>query len=135
MLPWIEGLLEGESAFQNTEKMKIPHRIINNEIVYNQSKNGDKYSRWYWDRTGPCIHTRNDILSSQSTIHPKDNRVFSIRELMRMMSIPDSFEWSYIKTDKLNSLTYLEKKVFLKKEELKISTVIKGKHEKPTAKY
>lgn len=120
MLPWIETLEEGQSAFENKDSSRIPHRIINGEIIYNKSKNGDKYARWYWDKEGPCVHTRNDILSSQNTVHPSDNRVFSIRELMRMLSIPESFEWSNIKTEKLNQLSDSEKKAFLKKEELNI---------------
>ena len=120
MLPWIENLEEGQSAFEQTDELRIPHRIIDGKLVPNKSKNGDKYARWYWDKEGPCVHTRNDILSSQNTVHPRDNRVFSIRELMRMMSIPESFEWSNIKTEKLNERTYLEKKLFLKKEELNI---------------
>lgn len=120
MLPWIENLEEGQSAFENSEPERIPHRIINGEVVYNKSKNGDKYARWYWDKEGPCVHTRNDILASQNTVHPSDNRVFSIRELMRMLSIPESFEWSHINTEKLNKFTELEKKAFLKKEELNI---------------
>lgn len=120
MLSWIENLKEGQSAFENEEVSRIPHRIIDGVIVYNKSKNGDKYARWYWDKEGPCVHTRNDILSSQNTVHPKDNRVFSIRELMRMMAIPESFEWSHIKTEELNKSAELEKKQFLKKEELNI---------------
>ncbi|KFJ42329.1 DNA cytosine methyltransferase [Francisella philomiragia] len=124
MLPWIENLKEGESAFDNCDPARIPHRIINGEIIYNKSKNGDKYARWYWDREGPCIHTRNDILASQNTIHPSDNRVFSIRELMLMMAIPKSFEWSNINTKELNRLSELEKKAFLKKEELNIRQCI-----------
>ncbi|MEJ6674961.1 MAG: DNA cytosine methyltransferase [Polaribacter sp.] len=120
MLPWIENLDEGQSAFEQTDELRIPHRIIDGKLVPNKSKNGDKYARWYWEKEGPCVHTRNDILSSQNTVHPKDNRVFSIRELMRMMSIPDSFEWSNIKTKDLNERTDLEKKLFLKKEELNI---------------
>ena len=120
MLPWIKNLKEGQSAFENTDKKKIPHRIINGKTTFNKSKNGDKYARWHWDREGPCIHTRNDILASQNTIHPRDDRVFSIRELMRMMTIPKSFEWSYIKEKNLSALSTKEKKEFLKKEELNI---------------
>ncbi|TRX70724.1 DNA cytosine methyltransferase [Carboxylicivirga sp. M1479] len=120
MIPWIENLKEGQSAFENNDKKRIPHRVIDGQIVYNKSANGDKYARWYWDKEGPCIHTRNDILASQNTIHPRDNRVFSIRELMRMMSIPNSFEWYHIKEEDLNKLSHLEKKQFLKKEELNI---------------
>ena len=120
MLPWIENLKEGQSAFENTDKLRIPHKIINGEIVLNQSKNGDKYARWYWDKEGPCVHTRNDILSSQNTVHPRDNRVFSIRELSRMMSIPENFQWSNVNVYDLNKLSFVEKKHFLKKEELNI---------------
>jgi DNA (cytosine-5)-methyltransferase 1 len=120
MLPWIENLKQGQSAFENEDHTKIPHRIIDGIIVYNKNKNGDKYARWYWDKEGPCVHTRNDILSSQNTIHPEENRVFSIRELMLMMSIPSNFQWTYESTEKLNNYSQLEKKVFLKKEELNI---------------
>ncbi len=120
MLPWIEQLKEGESAFQNTEKERIPHQIKDGKIVFNESKNGDKYARWYWNREGPCVHTRNDILSSQNTVHPSENRVFSIRELMLMMSIPETFRWSNTSTQKLNNMSIPEKKIFLKKEELNI---------------
>ncbi|MFK5977137.1 MAG: DNA cytosine methyltransferase [Sulfurovum sp.] len=120
MLPWIENIKEGQSAFDNVEEKRIPHQIVEDKIVFNKNKNGDKYSRWYWDRVAPCIHTRNDILSSQSTIHPSDNRVFSIRELMRMMTISDDFKWSNLDFNALNTLSFEEKKKYLKQEELNI---------------
>lgn len=120
MVKWIENIEEGQSAFENTESDRIPHRIIDGIKVYNQQKNGDKYARWYWDREGPCIHTRNDILASQNTIHPSENRVFSIRELMRMMTIPEDFKWSEKSFKELNSLSEEEKRAFLKKNELNI---------------
>lgn len=120
MLPWIETLKEGQSAFENTEENRIPHQIKDGKVVFNESKNGDKYARWYWDKEGPCVHTRNDILSSQNTVHPSENRVFSIRELMLMMSIPENFQWTYTSIEKLNKLSFQEKKMFLKKEELNI---------------
>lgn len=50
MLPWIENLQEGQSAFDNTEKERIPHQVKNGKIIFNERKNGDKYARWYWDR-------------------------------------------------------------------------------------
>lgn len=120
MLPWIELIKEGESAFDNTEQARIPHKIANGKIVLNKNKNGDKYARWYWNRVGPCIHTRNDILASQNTIHPSDNRVFSIRELMLMMTIPNDFKWTSLDFEALNNLTNEEKIKFLKEEELNI---------------
>lgn len=120
MLSWIENLQEGQSAFDNTEKERIPHQVKNGKIIFNERKNGDKYARWYWDREGPCIHTRNDILSSQNTIHPSENRVFSIRELMLMMSIPNNFKWSNLSEKDFEKMSILEKINFLKKEELNI---------------
>lgn len=120
MRSWIADLKEGESAFDQADINKIPHKVENGKIIINQRKNGDKYRRQLWDKVGPCIHTRNDQLASQNTIHPEDDRVFSIRELMRMMTIPDSFKWSDVSEEELNSLPVERKRDFLKKEEIKI---------------
>ena len=120
MLNWIKDLREGQTAFDNPNPNQRPHRMVNGKMVFNTNKNGDKYKRWYWDKPGPCIHTRNDILASQSTVHPSDNRVFSIRELMRLMSIPHSFKWSEVPEEKLNALSKAEKIKFLSKEEMNI---------------
>ncbi|MDP2631764.1 MAG: DNA (cytosine-5-)-methyltransferase, partial [Candidatus Uhrbacteria bacterium] len=120
MLPWIEKTKEGESAFDNEDPKRRPHRVEDGKIIFNVRKNGDKYARCYWDKPGPCIHTRNDILASQATVHPSDNRVFSIRELMKLMSIPDSFRWVGTPEYELNKMSLKEKKKFLKKEEMNI---------------
>lgn len=117
---WIHDLREGESAFDNEEETKRPHRIIDGKIVENIRKNGDKYTRQYWDKTAPCIHTRNDQLASQNTVHPTQDRVFSIRELMRVMTIPDEFKWVDMSLEELNALSEEEKRELLKKEEMKI---------------
>ncbi|UXS68065.1 DNA cytosine methyltransferase [Staphylococcus chromogenes] len=121
MRKWIAPLKEGQSAFDNDKPDLRPHRIVNGEIVQNVNKNGDKYKRQSWDKVGPCIHTRNDIISSQNTVHPSDDRVFSIRELMLLMNIPENFKWTSKYTLKeLNKLNYEEKKDFLKKNEMTI---------------
>lgn len=120
MESWIADIKEGQSAFDNTDITKIPHSVKDGIIVYNARKNGDKYTRQYWDKVAPCIHTRNDIMASQNTVHPSDNRVFSIREVMLMMSVPSSFQWSEIPFEKLNALPNREKQAFLKKEEMNI---------------
>lgn len=93
MRSWIEHLPEGGSAFDNEDPQRRPHRVIDGRIVPNVRKNGDKYRRVPWDSIPPCVHTRNDILASQNTVHPADDRVFSIRELMRMMGLPSDFKW------------------------------------------
>lgn len=120
MRSWIADLKEGESAFDNDDDEKKPHQIINGKLVINKQKNRDKYKRQNWDKVGPCIHTRNDQLASQNTIHPKDDRVFSIREIMLLMTVPDSFKWVETDFEILNNLSSTQKRSFLKKEEMKI---------------
>lgn len=120
MREWIHDLKEGESAFDQKDDNKKPHTIIDGKIKINAQKTGDKYKRQYWDKVAPCIHTRNDQLASQNTIHPKDDRVFSIRELMNIMTIPKSFKWVDIDEKILNNYSYEEKRKFLKKEEINI---------------
>lgn len=120
MIDWINDTKEGQSAFDNEDPLKRPHKIVDGKIVANANKNGDKYTRCYWDRVAPCVHTRNDILASQATIHPEDNRVFSIRELMHFMTIPPSFKWSNHDLDNLNNLSSKQKEQYLKDNEINI---------------
>lgn len=120
MIDWIKDLKEGQSAFENKDDAKKPHKILNGKIIINVSKNGDKYKRQKWDAVAPCIHTRNDQLASQNTIHPTDDRVFSIRELMLLMNIPSSFKWYDLSLDELNSLSTIEKQKLSKHNEMNI---------------
>ncbi len=120
MREWIHNLNEGQSAFDNEDDRKKPHQIINGKLVVNKQKNADKYKRQCWDKVGPCIHTRNDQMASQNTLHPSDDRVFSIRELMLMMTVPNDFKWVDKSFDILNKMSFEDKKAFLKKEEIKI---------------
>lgn len=117
---WVHGLKEGESAFDNKDEGKRPHRVVDGVIIPNKNKNGDKYTRQFWNKVAPCIHTRNDQLASQNTIHPVEDRVFSIRELMKLMTIPDSFKWVDYSLGKLNKLDDENKRRLLKKEEVNI---------------
>jgi len=120
MRAWISELSEGQSAFDNDDESRIPHRIVDGQMVVNQRKNGDKYRRQFWDKVGPCVHTRNDQLASQNTVHPSDDRVFSIRELMMMMTIPNSFRWVDADFEELNTMSDAGKRSFLKKNEINI---------------
>lgn len=121
MRSWISELKEGENAFDNINPLNRPHKIIDNKVIFNVNKNGDKYKRQSWNKVAPCIHTRNDIISSQNTVHPVDDRVFSIRELMLMMNIPNDFNWieGYSETE-LNLLNDEEKRKILKANEINI---------------
>lgn len=120
MRKWISDLKPGEGAFDNNDPEKIPHRVIDGEIVFNKAKNADKYTRQEFSKVAPCIHTRNDQLASQNTVHPIDDRVFSIRELMKMMTIPSDFKWTAESLEELNSLSIEDKKKISKKNEMNI---------------
>lgn len=120
MRPWIKNTRPNCSAFDNEQIEHKPHQIIDGKIVLNKNKNGDKYKRQNWDKVAPCIHTRNDQLASQNTVHPVDDRVFSIRELMLMMTIPKNFKWTCDDINDLNNLDASNKIKFYKKEEIKI---------------
>lgn len=102
MRSWIHDLKEGESAMNN-QPSKRPHYIKHGKIIFAKSGFGDKYKRQIWDKEAPCIHTANGCLASQNTIHPIDDRVFSIAELMVMMAIPKKFKWDKINFNSLNS--------------------------------
>ena len=120
MRNWIELLKEGQSAFDNTDKSRLPHYYRNGEIIYTKNGNSDKYTRQYWDKVAPCVHTRNDILASQATVHPVDDRVFSIREIMRMMSIPETFKWTNHTLEELNALPLTDKEKYLSQNDINI---------------
>lgn len=120
-LPWIKDLKEGESAFQNPVETQ-PYKI-NSEgerVGLKGAYMGNKYRRLIWDKPCSCIATRNDQLASQDTIHPVDNRVLSIRELMKLMSIPDSFKW----TSNDHLITPDNSDEYLKRNELNIRRCI-----------
>ncbi len=120
MRRWIELLKEGQCAFDNTDESRLPHYYKNGEIVYTKNGNSDKYTRQYWDKVAPCVHTRNDILASQATVHPVDDRVFSIREVMRMMSVPKTFQWTAHTLKELNALPITEKEKYLAQNDINI---------------
>lgn len=120
MRRWIELLKEGQSAFDNEDHSRIPHYYKNGMKIFSKNGNGDKYTRQYWDKVAPCVHTRNDILASQATIHPDDDRVFSVRELMRMMTIPNDFKWSQYTLEELNSLSIKDKEKYISNHDINI---------------
>lgn len=120
MRPWIQGLEPGQSAFENIDPKKRPHRLVDGELIENRAANGDKYRRNLWDKVAPCVHTRNDILASQSTVHPIDDRVFSIRELSLMMGLNHDFKWAPFDNEELNNLPMASKQQFLREHEINI---------------
>lgn len=124
MRPWIHDLQEGESAFDNADPEKRPHHYKNGVRVENVRKTRDKYTRQRWDRFPQCVTTRNDQIAAQNTIHPEQDRVLSIRELMALMSIPADFRWVDASLEELNALGDDEKRRIYKQHEMNIRQCI-----------
>ena len=124
MRAWIHDLKEGESAFDNSDPEKRPHQMVGGERKENIKKNRDKYTRQKWDRFIQCVHTRNDQLAAQNTVHPVEDRVFSIRELMTMMTIPVGFKWLPYSLKELNAMGEEEKRKLYKSNESNIRQCI-----------
>lgn len=120
MRNWIKDLKQGQSAFDNTDLSKRPHYYKDGVKVLTKNGNSDKYKRQRFDKVAPCIHTRNDIMASQNTIHPVDDRVFSVRELMLMMTIPPEFKWVAQDEKKLNEMSLEDKRFFIKQNDVNI---------------
>lgn len=120
MRKWISDLSEGHSAFENKDPRRFPKKYLDGNWVELKNKNSDKFKRQEWDKVAPCVHTRNDQLASQNTIHPVDDRVFSIRELMIMMTIPESFKWYSESDEYINRLSSSDRIKFIKDKEINI---------------
>ena len=119
-LAWISDLKEGQSAFDKPTEQQ-PFKVVDGEkVLLKGAYMGNKYRRLVWDKPCSCIATRNDQLASQDTIHPIDNRVLSIRELMILMTIPNDFKWT--KNDNLITPKISDK--YLKENELNIRRCI-----------
>lgn len=121
MESWIADLKEGQSAFENPDDKK-PFKIDKdgNKVILKGAEMGNKFRRLRWNSPCSCIATRNDQLASNDTIHPSDNRVLSIRELMRLMTIPTEFKW----TDLDDNLSLSNAQVYLQNNELNIRRCI-----------
>lgn len=124
MREWIKDVPEGMSAFDNEDDYKKPHSIKDGKLVLNSNKIAGKYARQRWDQVAYCVLTRNDTISSQHTLHPEDDRVFSIRELMSFMNVPNSFKWVSTPESELNNLSNEDKKLFLKNNEINIRQLL-----------
>ena len=63
-------------------------------------------------------------MAAQNTLHPAEDRVFSIRELMEMMTIPFDFQWVNASLEELNALTDNEKRKVYQENEVNIRQCI-----------
>lgn len=90
---WLKRLKEGMSI---SDLEDFEYFVIGKDGIrqYTESKLIDqRFRRLRWDEPGHAITRFSGVPNTTNTIHPVDNRVLSIRELMRIDSIPDEFRW------------------------------------------
>lgn len=97
----VKNLKEGESL------KNLPKEISRNLVSY-----AGKFRRPYYNKLAPIIVQNCYRLDRINAIHPSQNRLFTIRELMELMTIPKNFKWM---TEDLNTLDRKTKIELLKK--------------------
>lgn len=89
---WMSATPEGQTAFDNEHIDDRPHVV--------DSVTGEKrlikafntaYRRMWWDKPATTITMNSGSISSQCNTHPEDARVLSIRELMILQTIPNTY--------------------------------------------
>lgn len=122
---WIKDLKQGESAFNAKDPLLRPHKIGDNGeyIPFNSTISG-KYTRQKFEDVAKCVHTYTANPNSQFTLHPVDTRVFSVRELMIMMSVPNDYKVSDKNYKELNNMSLENKTKWLNKNEGILRTIV-----------
>lgn len=93
-LEWMNMIKEGESIFdvpgfenyvldENGVRQYVDSKIVS-----------ARFRRVEWDKPGHALTRNNGAPNTTNTIHPVDNRVFSISEIMKIDTIPDDFKWT-----------------------------------------
>ena len=98
---WMSATPEGHSAFENKDFDKQPPVI--DKVTGERrliSAFGNAYKRMWWDKPAPTVTMNSGSISSQTNVHPRDNRVLTIREIMLVQTIPDTYTFPEGTTEK-----------------------------------
>ncbi|GGC62395.1 DNA (cytosine-5-)-methyltransferase [Hoyosella rhizosphaerae] len=91
VLSWLRDVPEGKSAHDNADPALRP------PSGYNTT-----YKRLRWDEPASTIGTTFGMISASRNVHPQYTRSLTIREAMRLQTIPDDYQfagtWGAIRT-------------------------------------
>lgn len=93
-IEWMKHTPEGQTALNNQELKHRPNKVdkITGEIrpikAYQTT-----YKRMWWDKPAPTVTMASGNISSQNNVHPRDTRALTIREIMILQTIPDTFRF------------------------------------------
>lgn len=119
---WVSNTKEGRSAFQNDTCINCGY--INGEkdidcgdcksplpkptVIRNGERRlikgyGTSYRRMVWNKPANTVTTRSAFASSQSNLHPSQNRVLSVYECAILQGLqPEHINWTNVKTRMLH---------------------------------
>ena len=91
-IKWIAATPEGCTAFDNERLEDRPHTIDKISGEYRSIRAfRTTYKRLYWDKPSTTITMNSGSISSQSNVHPRDNRAITLREAMLLQSMPMNY--------------------------------------------
>lgn len=91
---WMAATPEGQTAFDNELFEDRPHTL--------DKATGEKrlikafrttYKRIWWDKPSPTVTMYSGGISSQNNVHPSDSRALSVREVMLLQSMPNTYRF------------------------------------------
>lgn len=109
---WMKNTPEGQTAFDNaycvdcgtmkTNQDEVSCRVCRKPLPVPQMKKSGKvrlikgfrssYRRMWWDRPGGTLTMNSGVISSDLKGHPEQNRVLSLREILRLSTL-DHQQW------------------------------------------
>lgn len=93
-IKWIKATPEGMSAHQNKRMEDRPNTIDKVTGERRPIKGYDTtYKRMYWDQPAKTVTIYSASLSSQCNGHPRDPRAMTVREIMELQTIPNTYRF------------------------------------------
>lgn len=93
-IKWMEATPEGQTAFSNEDLENRPHIIDKESGLLREIKAfKTTYKRIYWDKPAPTVTMNSGSVSSQNNVHPREARVLTVREIMNLQTLPESYKF------------------------------------------
>lgn len=91
---WMTATPEGQTAFDNENFEDRPHTVDKETGEVREIKAfRTTYRRMWWDKPATTVTMGSGGINGQCNVHPEDPRTLSIREIMILQTIPDTYSF------------------------------------------